>query len=125
MRVHNANLRDNPDNLDKRGHLKRGKKLNDGMDIEAPPGYVGGTFRNAWRTSVGAPSNEGAREPDKSGAGALADLKNIGGAGTVSYITNNMPYGIRLEYDAWSKQAPAGFVRVNVARIAEKYKKPG
>ena len=33
VRAFNANLRDNPENLDKRGHLKRGKKLNDGMTI--------------------------------------------------------------------------------------------
>ena len=33
VRVFNAALRDDAANLDKRGHLKRGKKLNDGMTI--------------------------------------------------------------------------------------------
>jgi hypothetical protein len=41
-------LRNDPANLDKRGRLKRGKKLNDGMDVVAPLGYVGGAFRGNW-----------------------------------------------------------------------------
>lgn len=119
--LENAARRKNPENVDRRGHLKPGRALNDGMDIYRPRGYVGGRFRNSWYVTVGAPSNAGAREPDKSGAGSLSDLKNIGGAGTVTYLCNNMPYGLRLEY-GWSKQAPEGMVRINVARIAEKYK---
>lgn len=31
-------------------------------------------------------------------------------------LTNNLPYAQRLEY-GWSKQAPVGFVRVNIARF--------
>jgi hypothetical protein len=45
---HNASLRNDPANLDKRGRLKRGLKLNDGMEIKAPEGYVGGMFRGNW-----------------------------------------------------------------------------
>lgn len=33
-------------------------------------------------------------------------------------LTNNLPYIQRLEY-GWSKQAPAGMVRVNVARFQQ------
>ena len=40
-------------------------------------------------------------------------------AGNVVYLTNNLPYAQRLEYEGWSKQAPAGMVRVNMARIAD------
>jgi hypothetical protein len=94
------------------------------MDVYRPPGYVGGTFRNSWYVSTGAPSEAGAREPNKVGAGSLGDLKNIGGAGTVTYLCNNMPYGVRLEF-GWSKQAPEGMVRINVARIREKFKGGG
>ena len=52
---HNENLRQNPQNFDKRGYLKRGLKLNDGMGIRAPQGCVGGRFRGNWMFSVGSP----------------------------------------------------------------------
>lgn len=37
--------------------------------------------------------------------------------GQTVYITNSLPYSRRLEYDAWSKQAPMGMVRVTVAEL--------
>lgn len=52
---HNENLRQNPQNFDKHGYLKRGLKLNDGMGIRAPQGCVGGRFRGNWMFSVGSP----------------------------------------------------------------------
>jgi len=87
-----------------------------------PKNYAGGTFRNSWYVSIGTPSDGGERAPNKAGADSLRDLQGIGDAGNVTMLTNNMPYGIRLEYEGWSKQSPAGFVRVNVARVAESLK---
>ena len=89
---------------------------------KAPKGYAGGAFRNSWYVSLGTPSDGAGRAPNKAGADSLRDLQGIGGAGNVTMLTNNLPYGIRLEYEGWSKQSPAGFVRVNVARIAETVK---
>jgi hypothetical protein len=60
------------------------------------------------------------REPDKTGGSSIADLKNIG-VGSVTYMTNNLPYAIPIEY-GHSKQSPAGMVRINVARVAETMK---
>ena len=120
VRAFNATLRDNPENLDSRGHLKRGKKLNDGMTIQAPKGYVGGGLRNSWYTTVGTPSEASGREPNKTGSGSIADLKNIG-VGSVCYLTNNLPYSISIEF-GHSKQAPAGMARINVTRVAETMK---
>lgn len=118
--AHNDALRDNPDNLDKRGRLKRGRKLNDGMDIAAPAGYVGGRFRGNWQCSVGEPVNFSVDRIDPSGAAAMAEvLANVGGAGKVTYLTNNLIYGPVLEYEAHSSQAPAGMVRVSVAKFGE------
>ena len=34
--------------------------------------------------------------------------------GQVYYLTNNLPYIMRLEYQGWSTQAPNGMVRVSV-----------
>jgi len=33
------------------------------------------------------------------------------------WLSNSLPYIARLEYDGWSKQAPQGMVRKNVARF--------
>ena len=118
MAAHNSALRDDPSNLDKRGRLKRGKKLNDGMDISKPDGYVGGRFRGNWQTSVAEPITTTIDRIDPSGAAATADvMTSMGGAGAITYMTNNLPYAERLEYEGWSKQAPAGFVRVSMARL--------
>lgn len=118
VKVHNASLRDDPANLDKRGNLKRGLKLNDGMDIVAPRGYVGGRFRANWNTSVSEPDETTTDEVDPTGAKATANvLANMGGAGSVTFLTNGLPYGEMLEYHAHSSQAPAGMVRVSMARI--------
>jgi hypothetical protein len=118
VQEHNAALRSDPANLDKRGRLKRGRKLNDGMDIVAPAGYVGGRFRANWNTSVSAPDETTTEDVDPTGAKATANvLAKMGGAGKVTYLTNALPYAERLEYSAWSKQAPAGMVRVSMARI--------
>lgn len=114
----NRALRDNPDNLDKRGYLKRGLKLNDGMDIVKPKGYVGGRFRANWNTSVSAPDETTTEDIDPTGAKATANvLAKMGGAGSVTFLCNGLPYGERLEYEGWSKQAPAGMVRIAMARI--------
>lgn len=118
VKAHNADLRDDPANLDKRGYLKRGLKINDGMDIVKPKGYVGGHFRGSWQTSVSAPITTNVDRIDPTGSAATADvLMNMGGAGKVTFMANNLPYGPRLEFEGWSKQAPAGMVRIAMARI--------
>lgn len=87
---------------------------------KAPKGYAGGRFRANWNTSIGSPVLDTTTRVDPSGAFAVGNAAaNMGGAGTVTYLANGLPYGQRLEYQGWSKQAPAGFVRVNVARYAE------
>jgi hypothetical protein len=36
------------------------------------------------------------------------------------YLTNNLPYAYRIEYDGWSKvKAPEGMVRKNLIRVSE------
>ena len=35
------------------------------------------------------------------------------------YLTNNLPYAYRIEYDGWSGKAPEGMVRRNFARIIQ------
>ena len=45
---HNSLLRQNPDNMTKTGRLRKGLKVNDSMNVKAPPGYTGGRFRGNW-----------------------------------------------------------------------------
>lgn len=40
-------------------------------------------------------------------------------AGHKYYLTNNLPYIFRLEYQGWSKQAPNGMVRVSVIEFQQ------
>lgn len=77
----------------------------------APVGYVGGNSRNNWHCTIGAPFV---------GEDATGSIEKIRAAiprsaGSVVYLTNNVPYIQRLEYDAHSRQAPNGMVRVSVA----------
>lgn len=118
---HNSALRSDPENLTKGGRLKKGRKLNDGMDIKAPEGYVGGRFRGNWQFSLDAPSTEVMERIDPTGSAALEELVSRANAmtvGQVAYIVNNLPYAIPLEY-GHSKQSPHGMVRVTLASFQQ------
>ena len=118
---HNSDLRSDPANLTKAGRLKPGRKLNDGMDIVVPEGYVGGRFRGNWMFSIGAPDSTTTEEVDPSGTKSTARI--IAGslefkAGDTCYITNSLGYAIPLEF-GHSTQAPGGMVRITVSRFQQ------
>jgi len=79
-----------------------------------------GRAKGNWQTTIGAPASgtvDRLGEPE-----ALADVSQQTasfGAGKVIYLSNNLPYIYRLEYDGWSQQAPGGMLRKNVARIQQ------
>jgi hypothetical protein len=83
-----------------------------------PKGYAGGRLRNNWAVSIGAPADSPDAPPDPSGQASLEELSKIGGAGTVTFMSNSLPYALPVEY-GHSKQSPAGMVRVNLARIEQ------
>ena len=116
---HNENLRQNPQNFDKRGYLKRGLKLNDGMGIRAPQGCVGGRFRGNWMFSIGSPDTSTVDQVDPGGSRSMARIVNGAlefNAGETAYITNSLPYAIPLEY-GHSTQAPSGMVRITLGNF--------
>lgn len=39
------------------------------------------------------------------------------------YLTNNLPYAYRIEYDGWSGKAPNGMVRKNYIRVLNNLKR--
>ena len=78
-----------------------------------------GVLRNNWFVQIGSPSNETTDDGDKSGQQAIARINaELMGTTIVQdiYLTNNLPYAHRIEYDGHSGQAPEGMVRVNLLR---------
>jgi hypothetical protein len=78
-----------------------------------------GRARGNWQCRIdqrptGTTERTGA---DAATAEAQAQLGAFG-AGHTAWLINNLPYIERLEY-GYSKQAPAGMVRKNVARIRQ------
>lgn len=78
-----------------------------------------GRFRMNWQTSGATPKSGNVAGFDKSGSTAIASAQTFISNTQVWQeftLTNNLPYAQRLEY-GYSKQAPVGMVRVNVARF--------
>ncbi len=80
--------------------------------------YVGGRFRGNWQVSFDVAKTGTLERVDPRGSETKADGAAIiqtftTGIGTI-WLTNNLPYGQRLEYEGWSNQAPAGMVRVSL-----------
>lgn len=102
-----------------------------------------GRARGNWQTSVGQPITSVVDRLDKNGTVAIGEVSaRMGKAGSITWLANNLPYIAVLEYGGYpdpvklgtyvpgegyeirssggfSKQAPAGMVRVNIARIEE------
>ena len=78
-----------------------------------------GRFVGNWQISQGSPaSGEIDREAQKQQA--ISEMNEVVAAlrgGGVTFLSNNLPYAHRLEFEGWSKQAPEGMVRRTVARF--------
>lgn len=73
-----------------------------------------GRFRGNWMFGSGAVPRGVSEVVDASGQATLARLIALIGkssAGGVTYLSNNLPYAVRLE-NGWSDQAPQGMVRL-------------
>lgn len=108
-------------------------KVNEGKpekERKGPPGYVGGRLRGNWNCSLGWPNVSTIEhipgdeyKADWPGtAEQTADVHakcNSATRHSVLWLSNGLPYAGKIEYDSHSKQAPAGMVRRNVARIKQ------
>lgn len=83
-----------------------------------------GRFRSNWFVGVGGINGETTEQHDPSGSRTLgrisADVLSAPIDGRSIYLTNSLPYSIRLE-NGYSKQAPAGMVALTLTEIASKY----
>lgn len=120
---YNAALRQDPENLTKNGRLRRGLKNNDKMTLPAGKGYVGGRFRANWNVSYGAPDTTTTESTNKQRGLDEAKKAMTLPIGGVTFLCNALPYAHRLEYEGWSKQAPAGMVRISALEFADYIKK--
>lgn len=123
------------------GKLKRGQKKHASVLVSfktkngnvtfrqrgwAAKNYTGGRFRGNWQVTFDRPAVGAVDRVDKAGTATLAAGREVlahydsGEYGSI-WFTNNVPYAQRLEY-GWSKQAPAGIVRVVAAEINSKVK---
>ncbi len=83
-----------------------------------------GRFRNNWNTSLNKPNYSTTLETDQSGQKAKDGILSVIQGAKVEddiYLSNGLPYAKRLE-NGWSRQAPTGMVRINVARFSSAMK---
>jgi hypothetical protein len=83
-------------------------------------GYVGGRFRGNWQVGLNVRPQGELTRIDPNGGATIADGSAViagAGAGDIIWLTNNLPYAVRLEYGHSKVQAPGGMVRITVARF--------
>jgi hypothetical protein len=80
-----------------------------------------GRARGNWQASIVTPASGEIDRNDRSGGSTIAAAQPAieKAAGTVFYITNNLPYIYRLEFEGWSKQAPSGWARTSIERTKQ------
>lgn len=120
---YNEALRKDPNNLTpKRGLLKKRVRVNDSMDIKAPPGYTGGRFRGNWQVTFDSPADGETGRVDKSGNMTKAVgnyvLEQFKVGMNAIYFTNNVPYAYRLEM-GHSRQAPNGMIAITAENVGK------
>lgn len=90
-----------------------------------PRGYVGGHAKKNWQVTINRPPTNEIEGEDRSGRSALDNGKRVINnikEPVLAYISNRVPYIQRLE-EGWSKQQPRGFVRQQIRRVSQKYKR--
>lgn len=87
-----------------------------------------GRLRGNWQISSGVPGSGTVEVTDPSGASTIRKVEGLvsrlpEGKDQSIYLTNNLPYAYRIEYDGWSHiKAPEGMVRKNFIRISDNLK---
>ncbi len=89
-----------------------------------PAGYAGGRARGGWQSSVHAPKLSETGTLDRNGSNTAQAGQSISrsiGFAIKSFITNNVPYIIRLN-EGWSKQIPADFIDRAFDRVEAQFR---
>lgn len=83
------------------------------MIIEETPVDTGRAKSN-WYINPNIPSKE--VDWDKKTPNITEEMSKVNGKEKVIYITNNLPYIMRLEH-GWSRKRPAGMVAISLERL--------
>ena len=78
-----------------------------------------GRLRGNWQPSINSPATSSLMDTDPSGAkviGKIQDTTQRIKLGDTYFFTNNLAYAAEIEFTGKSQKAPAGMVRVNLAR---------
>ncbi len=112
-------------------------EITNGIVLKTPADT--GRARANWFPSLDVPSGNITTKTDLAGSSAIASARPLAeqAAGRVFYLTNNLPYIRHLEYGLYgnpqgsangpktiggfSKQAPAGMVRVTINEVVRAY----
>lgn len=81
-----------------------------------------GRFRGNWNASINSANLATSSANAPAGGAPFSRARSVVTDmpfGSTFYFTNNLPYAYRLEYEGYSKQAPAGMVRVTVAEFQQ------
>lgn len=76
-----------------------------------------GRFRANWNCTKGALDESTTESVDQSRGLTEAQKAIEFESGGVVYFVNGLPYAYRLEFEGWSKQAPAGMIRVSATEF--------
>jgi hypothetical protein len=82
-----------------------------------------GRLRANWQVTIGSPASGMIDTTDKQGQATIqaAMMAVEKFPGSVMWITNNLPYARRIEFEGHSSvKAPAGMVRVSIAELQNK-----
>ena len=76
-----------------------------------------GRLRNNWQSTLNVPASGELQtgKPEQDAESSLSSLK----IGNIFWFVNNLPYARRIE-EGYSKQAPQGMLRRNVALLVSK-----
>lgn len=81
-----------------------------------------GRARGNWQASIGSPRMTQLETTDANGDVTIAAGQDAvsQAPGNVFWITNNLPYIMRLEYEGWSNQAPRGMARLTIDEMTRR-----
>lgn len=95
----------------------RGTLLGMGSKIIKRSPVDTGRFTGNWQFTINAPAS-GTLSNTKPNQADLISISQKMDMGNVFYMTNNLPYGERLEY-GYSAQAPQGMVRITLGEYSQ------
>lgn len=72
-----------------------------------------GRFRSNWQCGIGVRNAVISDAPGSDSKGRTAEVLAGWAPGQTIWLTNSLPYSLRLE-NGWSQQAPGGMVRLTV-----------